>query len=465
MSAIPVYYLEKFYRECQYIVDSQEADSPKCNRCRTTLDKDTPRDQGIRHLHCNATYCRTCFLDPRDPAPHCPFCKQRLEFLARGCWQRKEKLALFPGHHNGKSILAIDVPTAHRHLGGYDDRISLVRLWDEYEEKYWNRTQCFDKINVQWRIPTSLLVDIGHDRWRFNLNSDDMYSIWKYSRVFGVRDWLRIRFEADDRLAFLMPRVPQVIVRESKQDALKEAAFENAMKKPARSLHIPVPTTMARELLRWSWSSDINTVNAFEKYETNIEPHVREFNELAAAKKVHFWYVTSVADGGIRIFPCPDSVWTRANVRRSQYQKYLVPGWNSEKKLGAWTEKPQLEEEFLQRFLEEVEQVANVEDDETEAAACVRWWGDEAEEDGIYDRAWKRCRAVKSRRAMLTGMHGLGIRHTVSKQGVGGHDPEESEDDEHDELQSYEDEADDGDEEKDGDVDTDMDVDDDDFDE
>jgi hypothetical protein len=65
-------------------------------------------------------------------------------------------------------------------------------------------------MNVCFNILTHLLVDCGEDPSRFDLNVEDMYTIWKCSRILAVRAWLKIKFKFDSTRVLILPEVPHI---------------------------------------------------------------------------------------------------------------------------------------------------------------------------------------------------------------------------------------------------------------
>jgi hypothetical protein len=240
-----------FYCECKFSKGTADSVNDLCSLCRSLIYDNY--DTTMVHIHYQTVFCTDCFLARVDRGMHrtaCTKCKQRLECLGSDFEYREGNVGLFPGFHYGKATVALDVPSVHQYLGGYEDDVSLVHLWDDYEEKYWDRTEAVDKLNVCCNILTDLLVNCGEDPNRFDLNMQDMYTIWKCSRIVAVRAWLEIKFKVDSTRVLIMPQVSHIEVKESFENAIKEKQLQEAMQSPSITLHIPVPSKMLRDVLR-----------------------------------------------------------------------------------------------------------------------------------------------------------------------------------------------------------------------
>jgi hypothetical protein len=425
-----------FYHDCKFSLGSVDAVNEVCSLCahRPFLGEGWT----ILHMHCHTAFCTDCFLNRVRMDASCPKCKQQLEHLGHGRWYREMNIGMFPGIHRGKAAVAMDVPSVHRQLGGYGDEVSLVRLWDEYQEKYWDRSLAFEKMNVCYEITTDLFVDCGEDPNRFDLNVEDMYTVWKCSRILAVQSWLEITFKADSTRGFVMPWVPEIEVKESFENAIQELQLQEAMQTPSTTVQIALPTSMVREVLRWCWSSDYKIVNAVDGYKKVIEPQMRKFDELASSQGITHWYIVPISHTMVWAVPHPASRHGRMKTRSFQ----SFPGWNKESSLGDWADKARQDEVFLQRFLKEVEQAEQADDTEAESDR-VRWWGDQAIEAKIYDRNYMRCSAVRRRRPMHPGMEGRGNWHSTARDLM---DVDETDDDDEDGDGDGEDDDDDDDE-------------------
>lgn len=195
---------------------------------------------------CSSTFCLQCIVDysESEQSPHRPICGEYMSKIGYGVWERRitEVVAVCHSRTDVNHVV-VNIPAAHKLFGGYDEGVSLLGLYNEYETKFWE----FDGINVRITIPTR---NVFFPRFRDCLDSEDFYTMWQYARLLGVYKWAELQCDADKTKTFFLPMVATISIKESLEADGEDLRLQQAREHPSKVLHAPMPTRMVRKFLR-----------------------------------------------------------------------------------------------------------------------------------------------------------------------------------------------------------------------